>query len=212
MPGHWDHGFLCMGDSRRCERGHGKYSGSSSVFPFGGREEPGEQIEKEKGDGRRGMGNRTRKKKQAAAVTVIVLLLLIVSGMLAYRKIPSRRESMTWARSLKASDVSKIEMIVMPSAEDERYRSFEEEEFDDVVSLINKSTGRYTEEPEPLAGMSRTLYITMKDGTEHVVSYSRYLVIDGDSYADHFHGYSEDGESLGKGKELIPDGFDEYEY
>ena len=40
----------------------------------------------------------------------------------------------------------------------------------------------------------------MKDGTEHVVSYNGYLVIDGDSYADHFHGYSEDGEKPGKRK------------
>ena len=112
--------------------------------------------------------------------------------------IPSRRESMTWARNLEASDVAQIEMTVMPSAEDERHRSFEEEEFGDVVSLINQSTGRYIRDPKPIMGMSRTLYITMKDGTEHTVSYNGYLVIDGDSYADGVHGYSEDGESLEK--------------
>ena len=131
-------------------------------------------------------------------------------SVLLENPIPAGKHDM--ARSLNASEISKIEMVVMPSAEDERYRSFGEEEFEDVVRLINKSAGRYTEDPDPLAGMSRTLYITMKDGTEHVVSYNGYLVIDGDSYADHFHGYSEDGESLGKGKDLIPDGFGEYEY
>ena len=157
------------------------------------------------------MGNRVGKKKRIAAIAVIILIS-VFAGILFYWEIPSRRESMTWARSLNASEVSKIEMVVMPSAEDERYRSFGEEEFEDVVRLINKSAGRYTEDPDPLAGMSRTLYITMKDGTEHVVSYNGYLVIDGDSYADHFHGYSEDGESLGKGKDLIPDGFGEYKY
>lgn len=144
------------------------------------------------------MGKRTDKKMRIAVFIVIALVLLVLIGILAYWKIPSRRESMTWARNLEASDVAQIEMTVMPSAEDERHRSFEEEEFGDVVSLINQSTGRYIRDPEPIMGMSRTLYITMKDGTEHTVSYNGYLVIDGDSYADGIHGYSEDGESLEK--------------
>ena len=144
------------------------------------------------------MGKRTDKKMRIAVFTVIALVLLVLIGILAYWKIPSRRESMTWARNLEASDVAQIEMTVMPSAEDERHRSFEEEEFGDVVSLINQSTGRYIRDPEPIMGMSRILYITMKDGTEHTVSYNGYLVIDGDSYADGIHGYSEDGESLEK--------------
>ena len=144
------------------------------------------------------MGKRTDKKMRIAVFTVIALVLLVLIGILAYWKIPSRRESMTWARNLEASDVAQIEMTVMPSAEDERHRSFEEEEFEDVVSLINQSTGRYIRDPEPIMGMSRTLYITMKDGTEHTVSYNGYLVIDGDSYADGIHGYSEDGERLEK--------------
>ena len=141
---------------------------------------------------------RTDKKMRIAVFTVIALVLLVLIGILAYWKIPSRRESMTWARNLEASDVAQIEMTVMPSSEEERYRSFEEEAFEDVVSLINQSTGRYIRDPEPIMGMSRTLYITMKDGTEHTVSYNWYLVIDGDSYADCFHGYSEDGERLEK--------------
>ena len=144
------------------------------------------------------MGKRTDKKMRIAVFIVIALVLIVLIGILAYWTIHSRRESMTWARNLEASDVAQIEMTVMPSAEDERHRSFEEEEFGDVVSLINQSTGRYIRDPEPIMGMSRTLYITMKDGTEHTVSYNGYLVIDGDSYADGIHGYSEDGESLEK--------------
>ena len=144
------------------------------------------------------MGKRTDKKMRIAVFTVIVLVLLVVIGILTYWKIPSRRESMAWARSLEASDVAQIKMTVMPSSEEERYRSFEEEAFEDVVSLINQSTGRYIRDPEPMTGMFRTLYVTMKDGTEHTVSYNGYLVIDGDSYADCFHGYSEDGERLEK--------------
>lgn len=148
------------------------------------------------GEGGGVMGKRTDKKMRIALFTVIVLVLLVLIGILAYWKLPSRRDSMTWARTLEASDVAQIEMTVMPSAEAERSRSFEEEEFEDVVSLINQSTGRYIRDPEPAAGMSRTLYVTMKDGTEHTVSYNGYLVIDGDSYADRFHGYSEDGKRL----------------
>ena len=56
--------------------------------------------------------------------------------------------------------------------------------------------------------MSRTLYITMKDGTRHTVGYNGYLMIDGDAYADNFHGYSEDGESLGYGNRALPDRFE----
>ena len=146
-------------------------------------------------------------KKYMMIIMVLVLLIFSFGGVFFYWKIPSRRETMTWARSLQASDVSKIELTVMPSAEDERYRIFEEDEFDDIIALINKSTGRYIEEPDQLAGMSRTLYITMKDGTRHTVGYNGYLMIDGDAYADHFHGYSQDGESLGYGNVEMPDRF-----
>ena len=86
------------------------------------------------------MGKRTDKKMRIALFTVIVLVLLVLIGILAYWKLPSRRDSMTWARTLESSDVAQIEMTVMPSAEAERSRSFEEEEFEDVVSLINQST------------------------------------------------------------------------
>ena len=51
----------------------------------------------------------------------------------------------------------------------------------------------------------------MKDGTRHTVGYNGYLMIDGDAYADNFHGYSEDGESLGYGNRALPDRF-EYWY
>ena len=69
------------------------------------------------------MGNRVGKKKRIAAIAVIILIS-VFAGILFYWKIPSRRESMTWARSLNASEVSKIEMVVMPSVKDERYRCF----------------------------------------------------------------------------------------
>ena len=86
------------------------------------------------------MGKRTDKKMRIAVFTAVSLVLLVLIGILAYWKIPSRRESMTWARTLEASDVAQIKMTVMPSSEEERYRSFEEEAFEDVVSLINQST------------------------------------------------------------------------
>ena len=82
-------------------------------------------------------------KKYMMIIVVLVLLIFSFGGVFFYWKIPSRREAMTWARSLQASDVSKIELTVMPSAEDERYRIFEEDEFDDIIALINKSTGRF---------------------------------------------------------------------
>ena len=155
------------------------------------------------------MAKSSSRKKWIVMITILVLFIFILAGVSLCWKVPSRRETMSWARSLEASDISKIELVVMPSSEDERYRIYEEDDFDDIAALVNESTGRYIEAPEPLSGMSRTLYITTKDGVRHTVEYNGYLVIDGDAYADHFCGYSQDGESLGYGNSKMPDRFED---
>ena len=151
-----------------------------------------------------------RRRSRVGGVLVLILFLIVFAlvGTILYWKIPSSRDTMQWARSLKTSEIEDIHLIVTPSAEDERCRTFQEEEFADAVTLVNKSTGRYIAASEALAGMSRTLYITMKDGTRHTVEYNGYLVIDGDVYADTFWGYSEDGQSLGSGDSKVPEGFE----
>ena len=59
------------------------------------------------------MGNSVGKKKRIAAIAVIILISVFCRGILFYWKIPSRRESMTLGAFSNASEVSKIEMVVM---------------------------------------------------------------------------------------------------
>ena len=66
---------------------------------------------------------------------------------------------------LRIEDVEKIELIVQPSDENERYKLLSQEEMDIAVKLINKSHGKYVEEPEPVTGLSRQLIVTMTDGS-----------------------------------------------
>lgn len=138
-------------------------------------------------------------------IIAVVIILFIIAGYLLYWKYPSGRDTMSWARSLRAEDVEKIELIVQPSDENERYKLLSQEEMDTAVKLINKSHGKYVEEPEPVTGLSRQLIVTMTDGNIHKVSYGGYLTIDGDSYMDHPGGYSEEGGILGTGEKSVPE-------
>ena len=159
--------------------------------------------------------------KKRIIITVVIILFIIV-GYLVYWKYPSGRDTMSWARSLRVEDVEKIELIVQPSDENERYKLLSQEEMDTAVKLINKSHlsqeemdaavklinkshGKYVEEPEPVTGLSRLLIVTMADGNIHKVSYGGYLTIDGDSYMDHPGGYSEEGGILGTGGKSVPE-------
>ena len=138
-------------------------------------------------------------------IIAVVIILFIIAGYLLYWKYPSGRDTMSWARSLRVEDVEKIELIVQPSDENERYKLLSQEEMDTAVKLINKSHGKYVEEPEPVTGLSRQLIVTMTDGKIHKVSYGGYLTIDGDSYMDHRGGYSEEGGILGTGEKSVPE-------
>ncbi len=145
-------------------------------------------------------------KKKYIVIPVVFLLAAVIAYFL-YWKYPSNRESMKWARSLNAAHVEKIEMIVMPSSEEKRYKQFSDREIPDVVKLVNRSTGKYVEEERSTVGLTRTLYIKLKDGSSHIVSYGRDLVIDGDAYADTPFGSTEDGEQLGDGDSEVPENF-----
>ncbi len=123
-------------------------------------------------------------KKPAFWVVIVTLItvIIVVTGLLANPH--TNKASMQWAKKLSVRDVEKIELIVMPSSENEKNRLLDDVEFDDIIALINESRGKYIENPEELAGGSTTYYITLTDGTRHFVSNSgnRYLIIDGDYY------------------------------
>ncbi len=92
--------------------------------------------------------------------------------------------SLRWAQGLDAAEVERIELLVEPSAPEQRYHLFTAEELPGVVEHIRQSRGRLVKEPEGLAGGGMTLTVTMKDGSVHTVANNAntYLVIDGESF------------------------------
>lgn len=95
-----------------------------------------------------------------------------------------QRASLEWAKNLRMEEIEKIELVVMPSDENERYHLFDRSEYTEVLALINQSRGRYLPNPEPLAGGSVMYYITTTDGVRHEFGNNgnRYLTIDKDAY------------------------------
>lgn len=147
------------------------------------------------------------KKKTMIGIALAAMLVLISIVLLMGR---SNRLTMKWARNLRADDISKIELIVMPSSEHERYRLYEAGEFADIVDLIHESRGRYVSNPESLAGGGMTFYITLKDGTVHRVGNNgnAYLYIDGDNYDAGYQWLSTRWKDYERGNAKAPEGFE----
>lgn len=124
------------------------------------------------------------KKKTALIIAILVGGLLITITFLYYYLSGAAHETMQWAKNLSAEDISSIEMVTFPQDLDKQYKLFSNEELESTVALINESRGRYVANPEELCGGAITLYLTMKDGSEHEVSNigNFYLRIDEDYY------------------------------
>lgn len=148
-----------------------------------------------------------KKKNLISSAAVIFCLAVIMYG----NRFSS--PALKWARELRASDISKMELVVMPAPEEKRYRRFDESEFAVITELIHESRGRYVLEPESVAGAGCMLYITMKDDRVHRVGNigNFYLTIDGDCFAaDDKWLYSWEKEyGLGTGNAKIPEDFEE---
>ena len=139
--------------------------------------------------------------------------ILLAAALFALLLSPSLfNSSIRWARSLKAEDIATLELVVVPSTEQERYRLFAPEEYAEPVKLINGSCGIYTLFPIPKSGNSHALYVTLTDGTRHCVvnSSSGYLTIDGDVYYyPHYERVLDwiEAHDLALGNAKTPDGF-----
>lgn len=120
--------------------------------------------------------------KKPAFWVLIIAVLAVAAICIGFLSNPIKSPSMDWAKSLILNDIQSIELVVMPSNENERYRKFEQDEFADVVNLVRQSRGSLIKNPEPLAGGGQTFYITTKDGLVHKFSNNGYLVIDGDTF------------------------------
>ena len=137
-------------------------------------------------------------------ITAFAALLITALAAVA---VNDSRPSLKWAKILEETEISKIEMTVMPSSENERYKLFDKSEYKEIVALINSSNGKYEPSPEPIAGGGTILYITASDGTIHTVvnNGNTYLCIDGDSYtASYKYLSSWDKYGLNKGDSAIP--------
>ena len=123
-------------------------------------------------------------KKRKFLIGAFSIIIIGIVSMLFLSQSSSSRDSMKWAKSLSVSNVERIELVVMPSAEDERYRLFDAGEFEAVVTLINQSRGNYLKNPEMLNGGMTSFYVTTKDGLRHTVTNigNAQLFIDGDYY------------------------------
>lgn len=136
------------------------------------------------GDIKSRIKNIMKYKRSAFWVVIVTLIavIIIVTGLAANPR--TGKASMQWAKKLKVSDVEKIELVKMPSEEKERYQQLDNSEFSDIVTLINKSQGKYIKNPEEMSGSSITFNITLTNGKKHYVcnSVNNYLIIDGDYY------------------------------
>lgn len=147
-------------------------------------------------------------------IFILIPIIIFTAALLFFFLKGSGRETLVWAQELTADEISKIELVVMPSNEEERYKVFAKEEYERLTGLINNSKGRYcaNANPQELCGSSIILYITLKDGSRHTVGNNgnTYLIIDADSYKA---GYSwlnswQEKYQLGKGDEKIPEDFE----
>lgn len=147
------------------------------------------------------------KKKIGVLISALVVLIIAVVAIFLNH---SDRDTMNWANELSVVDITKIELVVMPSVENERYKLFAENEYEEIVKLLNNCKGRYVSSPESISGGGSTLYITLADGTTHSITNNGnvYLVIDGDNYSvsdSWLSAWDECG--LDRGNAKIPDNF-----
>lgn len=126
----------------------------------------------------------TVSKKRIWIIVIICAVCVSAAAAPAYIYSGLNRDSMKWAKNLSVEDVSCIEMVIFPQDMNKQYKVFSDEEIATAVTLINESRGRYLKNPEATAGGAITLYLRIKDGSEHTVSNigNLYLEIDGDHF------------------------------
>lgn len=123
-------------------------------------------------------------KKRRLLIAALSIAIICTVSILFLTQSPSSHATMKWAKNLSVSEVERIELVVMPGVENERYRLFKEDEFEDVIALINQSRGSHLTNPEELNGGAVTFYVTTKDGLRHTVTNigNTQLFIDTDYY------------------------------
>lgn len=183
----------------------GEYSASLLRLATGRKIIAGTPLTFGEGDTKGRIKNVMKYKKPAFGVTIAALI--IVFTFCSALALNPKHISKQWAENLRVNDVEKIELVVMPSNENEEYRLFDRSEFPAIVSLINESRGRYLSNHELISGKKVTYYITTNDGVRHEFSNigNTYLIIDGDFYDAGYNWLSSWGNK--KGNTMMPHTF-----
>ena len=74
-----------------------------------------------------------------------------------------------WAHTVEVEEIQKIEMICMPSLENEQYKLIDESFHENYINKLHKTSGIYSIHGRTLVGAVSTYYFTMKDGTRHKI-------------------------------------------
>lgn len=136
------------------------------------------------GDTKSRIQNLLNYKKPNYWVTFLLVIAVMAVAFTLIANPIDQPASLSWVQGLEVEEIATIELVVMPSPDEERYHLFLPSDFGDVLAFIQKNHGNYLPNPEPITGESAMLYLTLKDGTIHHVGNigNRYLIIDGDTY------------------------------
>lgn len=141
---------------------------------------------------------------------ILAAVLFCAAAAVCFMTDPVLRDSMKWARNVDAEDIGQVELVAYPQSADREYRLItDREEISEIAELLHEGRGRYEKKPEELTGGGSTFYITMKDGSRHIVGNNGnyYLVIDGDSYRADYEWLSSWRQSYREGNARLPEGF-----
>ena len=110
---------------------------------------------------------KNRKKRFTVVIIVVIAVFIACSLFIRYWK------PLHWAHTVRAEDISRIEVVVQPYPNGDAntsYKEYEADEFQYVTEKLNQYSGHVKIFPQMLYGGYTVQYkITMTDGKTHEV-------------------------------------------
>ncbi|MBQ9169022.1 MAG: M56 family metallopeptidase [Oscillospiraceae bacterium] len=115
---------------------------------------------------------------------ILIGLIALVFVSVCFLTSPLSHNSLKWAQNLSAADIQSAELYVSSALWENNFHSYTDEELEDLAAFIRESHGSYSRNTEELTGGVTVITVTMKDGSQHVITNEGncYLNIDGDRY------------------------------
>lgn len=141
----------------------------------------------------------------AAVVCIVVAVCFLTNPA----RDSDRRDTLAWAQTFSAREVESADLVVTPRSPGKEYKRLSESDIAAMVKLLNQSEGTYREEQGIVEGGSTFFYLTMEDGSAHVVGNlaDTYLVIDGEYYEADADWLASWNEAFPEGEEALPEGY-----